>query len=433
MVVVGTARGVAELLEKRSANSPDRPPSQILPLIGNDVAFSSMRYGQVWREHRRAFWQVFHPNAIPDYREAQRAVMLKFLRNLSATPQRLKEHIRYLFSATMMKVLYGLDAQEENDPFISQVSIALACASELATGRHPIDHLPFLRYLPGWIPGAGILYELARCKAAVNVMKEVPFARMMTVEHRGPAQPALANLLSKFKGKEDTKNVAHLEDMIKNVGLVAFEAGSDTSFSTMMGFFLAMSQYPEVRKKAQAELDAVVGRDRLPDYTDRDDLVYVNAIVKECLRWHVVIPLGLPHRTLKDDVFEGYFIPAGTMMMANTWAILHDPDLYSRPEEFNPERFIRDGKLDPTAPDPYSFAFGYGRRICPGRYSADDMLYLAMASVLYVFDIEPPHDEDGRPIKIELEQTPGLLSYPSDCRCMIRPRSEDAVLLIAET
>ncbi|KAI0643177.1 cytochrome P450 [Trametes meyenii] len=432
MVVVGTARGVTELLEKRSANSPDRPHSEILPLVGNDVAFSSMRYGQVWREHRRAFWQIFHPGAISGYRETQRAVLLKFLKNLSAAPQRFEEHIRYLFSATMMKVLYGLEAREENDPFISQVSVALNCVSELAGGSHPIDHLPFLRYVPGWVPGAGFQYELARCKAAVSVMKEVPFAQMMAVERPLSTEPTLASLLSRFKGERDAKGTAQLEEMMKNVGLVAFEAGSDTSFSTMMGFFLAISQYSEVQKKAQAELDAVVGRDRLPDYTDRDNLVYVNAVIRECVRWHVVVPLGIPHRTLEDDMFEDYFIPAGTMIIANTWAILHDPELYSHPEVFNPERFIRDGKIDLTVPDPYSFAFGYGRRVCPGRHFADDILYLAMASILHVFNIEPPLDEGGRLIKIELEQTSGLLSYPSDCRCMVKPRWDDAISLIVE-
>ncbi len=89
--------------------------------------------------------------------------------------------------------------------------------------------------------------------------------------------------------------------------------------SFLLGLFLAMSQYPEIQKKAHAELNRIVGPDRLPDFGDRDGLVYVNAVMKEAFRWHVVLPLSLPHRTVEDDVYGGYFIPAGTTVIPNTW------------------------------------------------------------------------------------------------------------------
>ena len=82
-----------------------------------------------------------------------------------------------------------------------------------------------------------------------------------------------------------------------------------------------MCIYPEVQKKAQAELDAVVGPDRLPDHSDRADLPYINAIVKEATRWQPVLPFSLPHATTADDEFQGYFIPAGTTLLANTWCV----------------------------------------------------------------------------------------------------------------
>lgn len=83
-----------------------------------------------------------------------------------------------------------------------------------------------------------------------------------------------------------------------------------------------MALYPDVQKRAQAELDAVVGPGRLPDHSDTDALVYINAVIKETLRWHVVLPLGVPHRTLEDDEVNGYFIPAGTTIIANVWYAL---------------------------------------------------------------------------------------------------------------
>ncbi|KAI0643184.1 cytochrome P450 [Trametes meyenii] len=432
VLIIGSSRSAQALLEKRSANTSDRPPSALFHLIGHEGALSSMHYGQEWRDHKRAFWRVFHPGAIGDYRDIEREMVRKLLKKLLASPHDFKEHTRYSVSATAMKVLYGLDAQEAHDPLIAQADLVFAFVGESATGNHPLDYFPFLQHVPAWIPGAGFHYALAECKKSVIRMKETLYEDMKTVMSQSQVAPhGLGKLLSTID-RGGPKDVAQQEELIKNIGLVAFEAGSDTSYSMLLGFYFAMSQYPEVQKKAQAELDTVVGRDRLPDHSDREALVYVNAVIKESLRWHVVVPLCLPHRTIEDNIFEGYFIPAGTMLIPNTWAMLHDPEAYECPDEFIPERFIRDGRLDFAIPDPANFAFGYGRRICPGRHFADELLFLHIASILHVFNIEAPVDKHGQPVKVERGQTHGLTSYPEpeDYQCLFKPRFEEAISLI---
>ena len=82
-----------------------------------------------------------------------------------------------------------------------------------------------------------------------------------------------------------------------------------------------MSLNPDVQAKGQAELDAVVGADKLPSFADRAALPYVNAIIKEVLRWHVVAPLGFPRQSTADDEYNGYFIPEGSMLMMNSWLV----------------------------------------------------------------------------------------------------------------
>ena len=91
------------------------------------------------------------------------------------------------------------------------------------------------------------------------------------------------------------------------------------AFSTLQFFFQAMSLFPEAQKKAQAELDSVVGPHRLPSYRDRASLPYVNAVLKESLRWHNVAPTVLPHSAGEDIEYRGYFIPKGTTLIANVW------------------------------------------------------------------------------------------------------------------
>jgi cytochrome P450 len=84
-------------------------------------------------------------------------------------------------------------------------------------------------------------------------------------------------------------------------------------------FFLAMAVNPHLLRKAQEEVDRVVGGDRLPDFHDQDELPYISAIVKEVLRWGCAAPIGVPKRLIEDDVYNGYFIPSGATILENIW------------------------------------------------------------------------------------------------------------------
>ncbi|EKM51686.1 uncharacterized protein PHACADRAFT_102181, partial [Phanerochaete carnosa HHB-10118-sp] len=187
--------------------------------------------------------------------------------------------------------------------------------------------------------------------------------------------------------------------------------------STLLTFVLAMSMHPELQKRAQEELDGIVGQDRLPEMEDQDALPFITAIMKECLRWRPVLPLGVAHQSLADDEYKGFYIPAGSVIIGNTWAILHDAERYPDPDTFNPYRFVdREGRLQKDAFDPME-AFGYGRRMCPGRYFALDFMWLAMANILAVFSIQKPVDELGNVIEPSGVYTTGLFRY-TRCFCL---------------
>jgi len=119
---------------------------------------------------------------------------------------------------------------------------------------------------------------------------------------------------------------------------------------------------PEARKKAQEELDRVVGKNRLPDFSDKENLPYIDALMKELLRWNPPLPLSVPTRVTQEDVYRGYVIPEGATVVQNVWAIFRDPSIYPDPETFNPDRFLKDGKINPLVLNPEDRAFGTGRR-----------------------------------------------------------------------
>lgn len=90
----------------------------------------------------------------------------------------------------------------------------------------------------------------------------------------------------------------------------------------MQTFFLAMAMHDDVQKKALIELDEVVGPHRLPRFSDRPSLPFIEAIVRECLRWQTVAPLGIAHQLIADDEYRGFCIPKGTIVMANQWYVI---------------------------------------------------------------------------------------------------------------
>ncbi|KAF7798049.1 hypothetical protein EIP86_009261 [Pleurotus ostreatoroseus] len=221
-----------------------------------------------------------------------------------------------------------------------------------------------------------------------------------------------------------------------------------------------MSLAPDVQRKAQAELDDVLGS-RLPTMDDLPSFPYLQAVLLETMRWCPITPTGVAHRLLdgEDDEFRGYIIPAGSTIVPNIWcflpadrdgrrtltaaprAMLHNPADYPQPEHFNPERFLLDGRLNPKVKDPLLAAFGFGR-----RYLAMDSLTLSFASILSVFYIESTLPEGRRQLP---EPTTGLISsvilptynpaelviitylrYPADVPCRLKPRTAACEALI---
>jgi len=127
-------------------------------------------------------------------------------------------------------------------------------------------------------------------------------------------------------------------------------------------FFFAMIVNPGAMKKAQEELDRVVGKGELPDFSQKDDLPYIDALLKELLRWSPPFPIIIPNRAMQDDFYRGYLIPEGATVIQNIWAIFRDPNIYPDPETFNPDRFLKDGKINPLVLNPEDRVFGAGRR-----------------------------------------------------------------------
>ncbi len=154
-----------------------------------------------------------------------------------------------------------------------------------------------------------------------------------------------------------------------------------------------MIAYPEVQKRAHAELDEVVGSARPPTFADFPSLPYIRAMVKEALRWSLTVPLGAPHLSMADDWYEGMFIPKGTICFQNMGVLNSDPEVFgSDGARFDPARYLEEsGRVKvPDGREEGHVTFGFGRRMCPGRYVVEGTLGMSIATLLWAMRFERP-------------------------------------------
>ncbi|KAH9937816.1 cytochrome P450 [Epithele typhae] len=419
MIIVGSHEVAVDLLEKRSSNYSDRAPSAMIDmhvfLLPHRFgwAFTVHRYGQEWRRNRRAMHQYFNANAVAQYAASQKLEAHRLARRMIDDPEHFRQHIRRFFGSSALRISHGIEVDDDPVDYLKIAEEAMDIFSTaFEPGKHLVEVLPWLARMPSWFPGAGVKRDGEVWRPIVYKMVSVPWDAAMENMRRGTAVPSMVKGLMERMREDDGPDE---EEVIKNASAVTFAGGSDTTFSTMQTFFMAMTMYPEVQRKAQDELMAVVGPHRLPDKDDEPSLPYIQAITKECIRWRSVVPLSVPHRSLEDDEYKGYFIPKGSIIITNISAFSHDPRIYPNPDPFSPERFLKDGEIDPTVQDPAAIAFGYGRRVCPGKHFAETSLFIVIATVLHTLSVSPVVGPDGQPIMPSGEMTHGLLSSVPFC------------------
>ncbi|KDQ55455.1 hypothetical protein JAAARDRAFT_180898 [Jaapia argillacea MUCL 33604] len=429
VVIVNSERVAVDLFEKRSKIYSDRIMGKMTELMGWDYNTGLMPYGDKWRRHRRLVHQEFRADATAQYHPIIMKNVHFALRNILATPEDFLAHVRYIAAATVMSIAYGYEVAPTNDRFVQIVEDAVAMLSQaFFPGATLVNYFPMLQHLPGWLPGMGFKRFAQKCRMLTDEMQNAPFE---FVKHHMLAGTALPSVTSELLDKVDPHgDVEEQEATIKRVSGIIYAAGADTTTAGMSTVVLAILLHPESQRKAQAEIDSVIGTHRLPTFEDRKNLPYVDAFVRESMRWHPAAPLAVPHATSEEDVYQGYYIPKGAAVIGNTWAMLHDDTTFPNPDLFMPERFLNDDGSLKEYPMAY---FGFGRRICPGRSLADAEIWATAVAVLSVFNVTKSKDSTGREVSVDGGYTGGLVSHPLPFKCDLKPRSTAALQLIQES
>ncbi|KAJ7189270.1 cytochrome P450 [Mycena filopes] len=431
VVVLLSYTAMVDLLEKRSALYSDRPQlTMYFDLVGWNFNFALMRYGDKWRAHRRLFNQKFNQTGSVKFRPKEMIVTHTLLSRLLRTPDDFEHHLKLMAGELIVSATYGFHPQPVDDPYISLSERGIEAGTDaVIPGRFFVDTFPLLKHVPDWFPGAGLKRQAKEWRAVVEEFREVPFAEVKRQVASGTAPHSFtADCLQNLPVPASPDSRAQ-EKIIKATAASLYLAGSHTTLTVLLTFILAMLTNPAAQRRAQAEVDSVTGRARLPEFADEEAMPYVTALIREVLRWQPVLPMGLPHVLRVEDEYRGWRLPANTIFIPNVWSVFRDETMYPESAAFKPERFLTpDGKqLNPGVRDPQA-AFGFGRRICPGRYLANSSIFILVSSILASFDIRKADGDN----EATYEYMSGLLHAPLPFRCSIRPRSAEAVALIEE-
>ncbi|KAI1169807.1 cytochrome P450 2C3 [Nemania sp. FL0916] len=411
-VWISSERVALDLLSRRAAIYSDRPLIPNLPdnrTKGDYLALTGSN--DTWKRQRKLAQQLMTANAtLHDYPRKERD---RFLYLLSKDPSQYREYIEQFTSRTVARLSWGSPHSADR----LRVTTAGLLETISPSGALP-NLISWLMYLPTFL-SPWQQKENARHAMEAKLWKDnVQYAHDRINE--GVAAPSLMRTFIETtslpgSGKSDWVEEGEASYVVGQMAI----AGALTIGSPIQSFLLAMLHYPEWQKKLQDEIDLVCGG-ACPQWGDREKLPLLRAVVKEVIRWRPPVPTGIPHAIEKDDVYNGYFIPAGATIHALEWAITRDEDVYPNADAFNPARWLDPSFLttykEPltTYPRLNGFSqFGFGRRTCQGLPLVEQDLYLAMGGIAWAFDIRRKRRADGTEVPVHWNDfTPLLIAKP---------------------
>ncbi|KAH9059147.1 cytochrome P450 [Lactarius vividus] len=430
ILVVNSQRVAVDLLEKRSNIYSDRPRYISLgEFLTENLSFVFTGYGDLWRRFRRPAVEGFSKSVVPDFYPIQSREAIMLALSLMKSPPMKKQFQRHAWSVVLSINYHLPPVESEDDPVVVEiVNQVQRVLHEIQPGARLVEYFPWMKYIPSrfakwkrhaqyWFIQDSLRYERLLSKVADDLAK-------------GIDRPSFGATLIKNQDKY------HLSER-EQAWLVGdmLSAGGETMSTTLHWWLLALLAHPEVQVRAHAELDEVVGCARPPTFADLPSLPYIRAMVKEALRWSPATPFGVPHVSSADDLYEGKSIPKGTIILPNMRVINFDTAVFGTDSaRFNPARYLDEKgqvKVLMDGREEGHMTFGYGRRVCPGRFAAEGTLGIDFATLLWAMRFERPEGAEGE-LDVNTHVHSGLVANPVPFECKAVPRFAEAAALLKE-
>ncbi|KAM5353164.1 hypothetical protein ACJZ2D_016944 [Fusarium nematophilum] len=432
MIVLSSGGIVKELIDRRSASTNERGEHYIAhDILGDGERILQMHYGHKWRLSRKLYHRLLTAQVAKTYLPYLELESKKMLFDLGTNPDDFLYHIKRYTNSMAMMMTYGRRVPEVDNPTMREILQSLEKTSSIiqVTSAALADAYPIMRRLPDFLfPAKKKAKEHTKTEQRIYLRL---WNQVKDAMATGTQKPCFTVDLLRIQEKEgfSDRRGAYISSG-------ALEAGTGTSSNTLLGFIQAMVLFPNILKEAQRELDTVVGGDRLPGLDDRPNLPYLRSCVKESLRWMPPVIVGIPHCLSCDETYMGYTLPKGAEILINVWTLNNDPARFKDPRRFNPARFLHDEQTSfeaATNPDPYKrdhYAFGGGRRLCPGTHLADDILFLAISRLVWAFDFKPTviNGKEAPPTPGRFTQAAVVMPEPYPARITLRSPQKRAMI-----
>ncbi|CAN4090823.1 unnamed protein product [Withania somnifera] len=418
IVIVSSAKLAKEVMKIQDLAFCSRPSTlcqKKLTYNAGDIVFSP--YNDYWREIRKIcaihLFSLKKVQYFSPIREDEVSRMIKKISHQATTSKitNLSKIVISLTSTIICRVAFGIRFDEEahEERRFDELSHE---SQDILASFFVSDFFPSL----GWIDKlTGLTNRLEK-----NFKDLDEFYEELIEQHHNPNRPKsmegdIIDILLQLR-KEQSTPINLTLDNIKAVLMNIFLAGTDTSAITVIWAMTALLKNPKAMKKVQAEIRKSVGKKGLVNEDDTQNMPYLKAVIKETFRLYPPAPTLVAREAMENSMLEGYKIPAKTTIHVNYWAIARDPENWENPEEFLPERFLKNS-INFKGQDFELIPFGAGRRSCPGIALGVATVELILSNLLYTFDWELPY---GMKIEdIDTDILRGIAMHKKNDLCLV--------------
>ncbi|KAL0711984.1 hypothetical protein Bca4012_018962 [Brassica carinata] len=430
-VVVNTPSLTREIFKEQDINfsNHDVPlTARVLTYGGLDLVF--LPYGAEWRKLRKVcVLKLLNRKTLDSFYELRRKEIRERRRFLYEKSQEKSavnvgdQMFLTILNLTMNMIWGGSVKAEEMESVGTEFKLVVSEIITVLGEPNVSDFFPWLARFDL----QGLVKRMRVCVQELDAIFDGAIGKMQKLGSMddGESKDFLQHMM-KLRDQEVDSEVPITVNHVKAILLDIVIGGTDTTTTTIEFAMAELIKNPELMKRAQQELDEVVGKENNVEESHITRLPYLVAIMKETLRLHPTVPLLVPHRPAETAVVGGYTVPKDTKVFINIWCIQRDPSLWETPTEFRPERFLDNKSCDFTGTD-YSFLpFGSGRRICAGVALAERMVLYTLASLLHSFDWKIPEGH-----VLDLEEKFGIvLKLKNPLVALPVPRLSDSNLYL---
>ncbi|XP_003472957.2 cytochrome P450 1B1 [Cavia porcellus] len=409
VVVLNSESAIHQALVQQGATFADRPNFASFRVVsgGRSVAFGP--YSEAWKAQRRAAFSIMRAFSTRQPRsrrileghvlgEARELVAILVRGSAGGTCLDPMQPIIVAVANVMSAVCFGCRYNHGDAEFQELLSHNEEFGRTVGAGSL-VDVMPWLQLFPN--PVRTTFREFQQLNRAFSNFVFDKFLR-----HRETLRPGAAprDMMDAFilsaerKAAGDSGGVGAQLDMENVPAAVSdiFGASQDTLSTALLWLLILFTRYPDVQARVQAELDQVVGRDRLPCMNDQPNLPYVMAFLYEAMRFSSFLPVTIPHATTDNAFVLGYYIPKNTVIFVNQWSVNHDPVKWHNPEDFDPARFLdKDGFINKDLASSVMI-FSVGKRRCIGEELSKMLMFLFISILAHQCNFKVNQNEPSK-------------------------------------